>query len=67
MQGLYEIAYKEGFTRGVAESALEIFAARNMEVPDEVEAQILSCTDFVQLESHLIGSATVNQVEELFD
>jgi len=56
----------EGEVKGDARSILRVLAARGVEVPDEVQEQVLSCTDIGQLETWTNRAATATSVEEVF-
>ncbi|WP_157250568.1 hypothetical protein [Nonomuraea typhae] len=56
----------EGEVRGEAKAVVRVLRNRGIEVPDDAESRILSCTDIEQIDSWLTGVATVSHVDELF-
>ncbi|WP_433517665.1 hypothetical protein ACQP2T_20250 [Nonomuraea sp. CA-143628] len=60
----------EGRTEGKAEEAarsvLLVLGARDFNVPDDIRAQITTCTDLAQLETWLTDAATTQTLQDLF-
>ncbi|MFG1956520.1 hypothetical protein [Nonomuraea sp. NPDC049028] len=60
----------EGKTEGKAEEAarsvLLVLDARDFNVPDDIRAQITTCTDLAQLETWLTRAATAQTLQDLF-
>ncbi|MEV0352962.1 hypothetical protein AB0H88_45015 [Nonomuraea sp. NPDC050680] len=61
----------EGKAAGKAEEAgrsvLLVLAARGFDVPDDIHARIVTCTDLAQLETWLARAATAQTLQGLFD
>jgi hypothetical protein len=56
----------EGKAEGEAHIILRVLAARGFEVPTNTREQVLSCTDFGQLETWADRAVTATSVEEVF-
>ncbi|MEV6150420.1 hypothetical protein AB0L53_08770 [Nonomuraea sp. NPDC052129] len=72
---VYSPFAREHFGRGKAEgkaeeagrSVLLVLAARGFDVPDDIHARIITCTDLAQLETWLARAATAQTLQGLFD
>jgi len=56
-----------GRAEGEASAVLAILDAREVEVPDDVRADITGCTDLDQLDTWVRRAATATKIHELFD
>ncbi len=59
--------FGEGEATGEARALLAVLDARGIEVPDEVRADIVGCTDIDQLDTWIRRAATAGTVADLFD
>jgi hypothetical protein len=57
----------KGVAKGEATSVLEVLDARGFEVPKQVRARIVACSDIGQLKIWVRRAATVSTIDELFD
>jgi hypothetical protein len=55
------------FSQGEAKAVLAILDARGVEVPDQVRADIASCTDLDKLETWIRRAATAHKIQDLND
>lgn len=56
-----------GEARGEARALLAILDARNVNVPDDIRADIAACTDIAQLESWIRRAATADKIQDVVD
>jgi hypothetical protein len=59
--------FSAGEARGEAKAVLAILDARGIEVPDEIRAAIVSCTDLEKLDHWVRQAATAHKIEDLDD
>ncbi|MEV0970498.1 hypothetical protein [Microtetraspora glauca] len=57
----------EGKAEGKAESILQVLSARDLEVPDDVRAEIGACTDIDQLDAWIRAAVAVESARDLLD
>lgn len=57
----------EGEAKGEAKALLAILDARNVHVPDDVRAEITTCTDTAQLETWIRRAATADKIQDVLD
>lgn len=55
-----------GEARGEAQAVLRVLATRGIEVPDQVRAEIMGCTDIERLETWLDRAIFADKVDEIF-
>jgi hypothetical protein len=56
----------QGRAEGEAKAVLEVLDARGMDVPEDVRARVVGCTDLEQLKSWLRRAATAHSIDEVF-
>jgi hypothetical protein len=54
-----------GEARGEARALLAILDVRNIHVPDEVRAEIVTCVDTAQLEAWIRRAATADKIQDV--
>jgi hypothetical protein len=54
----------QGKVEGRSHALLAVFAARGLEVPERVRAQITACVDFARLDAWLAGAVTATSAAE---
>jgi len=59
-------ARARNFAKGAAEIILRVLAARGVQVPVEIQQQVLSCRDLSQLETWVNRAATADSIEDVF-
>ncbi|HET8657380.1 MAG TPA: hypothetical protein VFM55_00085 [Micromonosporaceae bacterium] len=57
----------QGEARGEAKALLAILDARGVHVPDDIRADIVTCTDLAQLESWIRRAATADKIQDVLD
>lgn len=57
----------EGKAEGEAGALLAILEARRIEVPDDVRAELMACTDTAQLEAWIRRAATADKIQDVLD
>jgi len=55
------------FNQGEAKALLAILDARNIWVPDDIRADIMTCTDTAQLEAWIRRAATADKIQDVLD
>lgn len=57
----------QGEAAGRARALLLVFKARELQVPDDVRARVLQCSDVEQLDQWVLRAATVTHPEDIFE
>ena len=59
--------FSQGEAKGEAKALLAILDARGVHVPDDIRADIATCTDIAQLESWIRRAATADKIQDVVD
>jgi hypothetical protein len=57
----------EGKAEGEASALLAILDARHVQVPDDIRADLMACTDTAQLEAWIRRAATADKIQDVLD
>src|SRR6266536_1862290 len=57
----------EGKAEGEASALLAILDARRVQVPDDIRAELMACTDSAQLEAWIRRAATADKIQDVLD
>src|SRR5262249_37194973 len=57
----------EGKAEGEASALVAILDARRIQVPDDVRAELMACTDTAQLEAWIRRAATADKIQDVLD